>query len=43
MRPNFNENFAEKSICKSHEQCTRPTNKNVSATKRNFQLYSNSR
>ena len=27
--PSFNENFAEKSICKSREQCTGPTDFDV--------------
>ena len=35
MGPSFNENFAEKSICGSCEQCTRPTKKSNVGTKIN--------
>ena len=43
MRPNFNENFVEKSTCGSREQCTGPIKLDANATETKFQLYSNSR
>ena len=43
MGPSFNENFAKKHTCGSHEQCTGPTNFYANAAKSEFQLYPNSR
>ena len=36
VEPNFNENFIEKSTCKSHKQCIKPTNFDANAAESEF-------
>ena len=41
VKPNFNENFVEKSICRSREQCMKPTQLDANVDETKSQLYPN--